>query len=64
MSRLLVVLPRPGAGLDGVLADTCELQDGVRVFLRDGAEVLRAAAGVPVVVRDIPTSRHEMPRRT
>lgn len=62
MSRLLVVLPRPGAGLDGVLADSVEVHDGVRVFLRDGAEVLRAAAGVPVVMRDIPTRRHAMPR--
>ena len=61
MSRLLVVLPRPGAGLDGVVADSCELHDGVRVFLRDGAEVLRAAAGVPVVVRDLPARRLEMP---
>lgn len=64
MSRLLVVLPRPGVGLDGVLADSCELRDGVRVFLRDGAEVLRAAAGVPVVVRDIPATRREMTRKT
>lgn len=63
MSRLLVVLPRPGAGLDGVLADTCELRDGVRVFLRDGTEVLRAADGVPVVVRDLPAYRPVLSRK-
>ena len=57
MSRLLVVVPDPGAGLSGVLADTCEVRDGIRVFLRDGAEVLRATAGSPLVVRDVSASR-------
>ena len=57
MTRLLVVLTRPGAGLDGVLADACEIDGDVRVFLRDGAEVLRAAAGVRLVVRTLPAYR-------
>lgn len=59
MSRLLVVVPRPDARLDGVLADSCELRDGIRVFLRDGTEVLRAPAGAPLVVRDVSTNLRE-----
>lgn len=56
MSRLLVVVARDGA-LDGVLADVCEVRDGVRVFLRGTQEVLRAPADLPVVVRRVPRPR-------
>ena len=62
MSRLLVVVPRPDARLDGVLADSCELRDGIRVFLRDGTEVLRAPVDTPLVVRDVGDKRCEPAR--
>ena len=67
MSRLLVVLERDGA-LDGVLADVCEVRDGVRVFLRGDNEVLRAPEDVPLVVRSLPSQRQRqemsLPART
>ena len=63
MSRLLVVVTRDGA-LDGVLADVCEVRDGVRVFLRGATEVLRAPEGLALVVRSVPAQRlsgHDLP---
>lgn len=57
MSRLLVVVPAADGGLEGVLADVCELRDGARVFLRAGVEVLRADEHLPLVVRSVPRPR-------
>lgn len=51
MSRLLVVLA-DGTQLAGALADAQRVVDGVRVFYRDGTEVVRVQPGQRVVVRD------------
>ena len=53
MSLLLVVRSVPGAELEGVVADDLRVEGDLRVFRRDGREVLRAAPEETLVVRDL-----------